>query len=100
MNVDLHLPDEVVEAIAQRASELVLQELEQRAGAGREWLTVEEAAEHLRCSAQRIYELRSDGRLPRHKEGGRALVRRRDLDGLISGEVLSLAEERRRLRSA
>ncbi len=49
-----------------------------------ELLTVKEAAGYLRCTPQRIYELRSDGRLPRTREGGRALVWRRDLDALIA----------------
>lgn len=102
MNVPLLIPAESVEAIAQRAAAIVLEQLGDRAGGEREWLTVAEAAEYIRCQPQRIYELRSDGRLPKHSEGGRALVRRRDLDGLIAGEVASLAVEarRHRLRSA
>jgi excisionase family DNA binding protein len=100
VNVQLALPPEVLEAIARRAAELVL---EHRGGAGDvpELLTVPEAAAYLRCDRQRIYQLRSDGRLPRTSEGGRALVRRVDLDGLVVDEAsLSPALARRRLRSA
>jgi len=98
--MQLNVPPEAVEAIARRAAELVLEQLGDRAGAG-ELLTVPEAAEYLHCSPQRIYELRSSGRLPRTSEGGRALVRRADLDGLVVDESsLSSAHERRRLRTA
>jgi excisionase family DNA binding protein len=99
VNLQLELPPEVLEAIAQRSAEIVL-EL-RGAGEARELLTVPEAAEYLRCDRQRIYQLRSDGRLPRTSEGGRALVRRADLDGLVVDEAsLSPALARRRLRSA
>jgi excisionase family DNA binding protein len=91
----LRMPEEVVDAIARRAAELVLERLDQAGGAG-EWLTVEEAAELLRCQPQRIYTLRSTGRLPRHVEGGRALVARSDLLRLVVDEdALSPAERAR-----
>jgi excisionase family DNA binding protein len=96
----LSLPDDVVEAIAERAAELVLEQLGDR-GHVREFLTVAEAAELLRCEPQRIYELTSDGRLPKVKDGGRVLIRRRDVDvylGVV--ETLAPALQRRRLRSA
>lgn len=47
------------------------------------WLTVDEAAELLRCKPQRIYEMRSSGRLTPHKEGGRAVVSRVDVAALV-----------------
>lgn len=49
-----------------------------------ELLSVQEAAEALRCKPQRIYDLRSLGRLPRTVEGGRAVVRRSDLERLVA----------------
>ena len=58
--VRLTLPDDLFEAIAQRAAAIVLSELaEQRANGmiRNEYLTVVEAAEYLRCSRQRIYDL-------------------------------------------
>ena len=83
MELGLQLPEEVVDAIARRAAELVLERLDDLAPSG-EWLTVQEAAEFLRCRPQRIYDLRADGRLSRHVEGGRrALVSRRELAGLV-----------------
>jgi excisionase family DNA binding protein len=44
------------------------------------FLTVQETAEYLRCSRQRVYDLLSAGRLPRVKEGARTLIRRSDID--------------------
>lgn len=85
MQVGLQLPDDVVEAIARRAAELVLQRLDDLAPAS-EWLSIDEAAAFLRCKPQRIYDLRSDGRLSRHAEGGRALVARRELALLVVDE--------------
>lgn len=49
-----------------------------------ELLSVAEAAEMLRCKPQRVYDLRSAGRLPRTTEGGRAVVRRADLERLVA----------------
>jgi excisionase family DNA binding protein len=58
------------------------------AGADRaepEWLTVPEAAERIRASRQRIYDLCSEGRLRRYKDGSRLLLSRREVDGLVAG---------------
>ncbi len=75
------LLDEFVDRVADR----VVHRLEARESrAQTELLSVPEAAEVLRCKPQRIYELRSAGRLPRTVEGGRAVVRRSDLEGLIA----------------
>jgi excisionase family DNA binding protein len=46
-------------------------------------LTVHEAAERIRAKPQRIYDLLSDGRLTRHKDGSRVLVSRRELDAHV-----------------
>lgn len=77
--VDLLL-DEFVDRVADR----VVHRLEAREPRPQtELLSVPEAAEVLRCKPQRIYELRSTGRLPRTVEGGRAIVRRSDLERLL-----------------
>src|SRR5262249_51538440 len=49
-------------------------------------LSVLEAAQVLRCKPRRVYDLRSAGRLPRTVEGGRAVVRRSDLDKLVADD--------------
>jgi excisionase family DNA binding protein len=51
-----------------------------------ELLTAPEAAERIRAKPQRIYDLCSEGRLRRYKEGSRLLLSRRDVDGLVAGE--------------
>lgn len=83
MELGLQLPDEVVEAIARRAAELVLEQLDELAASRSDWLSIEEAAAFLRCQPKRIYDLRTSGRLTRHVEGGRALVARAELVGLV-----------------
>jgi hypothetical protein len=77
------LLDEFVERVAER----VARHLEARETRPEsELLSVPEAAGVLRCKPQRIYDLRSAGRLPRTLEGGRAVVRRSDLDRLVGEE--------------
>jgi excisionase family DNA binding protein len=48
-----------------------------------EYLSVAEAAERIRAKPQRVYDLLSDGRLTRHKDGSRVLVLRRELDAYV-----------------
>lgn len=91
----LELPREVLEAIAARAAELVLERSPERSESP--YLNVEEAAAFLRCKPQRIYELRTSGRLRRITEGGRALVLRAEVERLIEEEGLPAAREDRRV---
>jgi excisionase family DNA binding protein len=79
--VSLHLaiPDEVIEAIAARAAEIVLERLGDVRGVP-ELLDPGEAAEFLRCRRQRVYELHSAGKLRGYRDGGRLLFRRVDLE--------------------
>jgi len=75
-------PNELVESIAERAVEL----LADRAGpTTAELLTVDEAAELLRCKRQRIYDLVSQRRLPCLKDGSRVLLRRTELLAYLDG---------------
>jgi excisionase family DNA binding protein len=81
------LLDEVIERLAERVADLLEERTRPRlANVAPELLSVTEAAEMLRCKPQRVYDLRSAGRLPRTTEGGRAVVRRSDLERLV-GEV-------------
>lgn len=83
-NLDLLL-DEVVARVAERVVELLssVREVTAQLGGSTDLLSVREAALALRCKPQRIYDLRSSGRLPKTTEGRRAVVRRSDIDGLI-----------------
>jgi excisionase family DNA binding protein len=76
----LHVPDVLVERIAERAAEI----LADRLAAGSEpWIDVEQAAEHLACKPRRIYELVAQRRVPVHRDGRRLLFRRSDLDAAL-----------------
>ena len=89
MNGDLvfTFPPELVEQIAERVADIL--EQRQRPQSERRWLTIPEAAEYIGACPQRVYDLRSSGRLSRHGDGGRALVDRRELDNLISHDQRS-----------
>lgn len=76
--LELSLPPDVLEAIAQRAAELLL---EQRSATTDRspWRTVDEAADYLRCSSrQRIYDLVHEGKLKPRRDGKRLLFHRND----------------------
>jgi excisionase family DNA binding protein len=77
----LPIPDEWLEAIAERVTEL----LAERAPAANSspYLSPIEAAEYLRADRQRVYDLLSSGRLTRHKDGSRVLVSRAELDAYL-----------------
>lgn len=78
----LDIGEELVERIAQRAAELVAERQGGDGDADR-WLTVAEAAEYLRCSTGRVYQLVSARRIPFQKDGSRTLFRRSGLDAWI-----------------
>jgi excisionase family DNA binding protein len=85
VNFELAIPPELVEEIAQRAAQLMRQ-LELEENPLSPYMTVDEAAEFLRCKPKRIYDLRSSGRLSRFNEGGRALVLRSEIEALVLDE--------------
>jgi excisionase family DNA binding protein len=83
--VDISLPPEVVDAVARRALELFIADaVPLRDKPSSPYMTVTEAASYARCSRQRIYDLRSSGRLSRHADGSRALIDRRELDAYLA----------------
>jgi excisionase family DNA binding protein len=77
----MDFPPELIEQIAVRAAELVATR-----GAGQRdaWLSVAEAADYLRCSTGRIYQLVSARRIPFEKDGSRTLFRRSALDRWVA----------------
>ena len=77
MNVAVALSDEDVERVAQRVVALSSD------APPDPWLDVDEAADYLRCSRQRIYDLASMGRLSVGKDGRRSLFRRSTLDAYL-----------------
>jgi excisionase family DNA binding protein len=79
------IPDELVDAIAERAAELVADRIPADAGAS-PWMTVAEAADYLRCDRGRVYDLKSSGRLPASgHDGSRPRFHRAVLDAYLAG---------------
>lgn len=77
----IDLPPEVIDALVEQVAALVLERLAEQPPPDRsEYLTVAEAAEVLRSSRQRVYDLLSSERLTRHRDGSRVLVSRAELD--------------------
>lgn len=75
------LPEAILDVLAAR----VLDELDGRAQAASQsrWMTVRSAAVFLDCGEQRIRNLLTEGRLTRHREGGRTLVARAEVEALV-----------------
>jgi excisionase family DNA binding protein len=78
IEVRVQFSDDVVEAIAQRAADIAVARLGATTNES-DYLTVEEGAALIRASRQRIYDLCSDGRLTRFKDGSRLLLSRAEL---------------------
>ena len=49
------------------------------------WMTAEEAADYLRCSISRLRKLTMLKLVPAHRDGGRVLYQREDLNAFIAG---------------
>ena len=76
-----------MEEIARRAAEIVKRDLSLGGDSnGSPYLTIPEAAAHLRCRRQRVDDLLSQGRLSRVKDGGRTLIARAELEAYLRGE--------------
>jgi excisionase family DNA binding protein len=82
LTVELTLTAEQVDAIAQRAAEILAA---RQVPTASPWLSVAEAAERLRCGKDRIYDLIALGRLQPRRDGRRVLLRTTDLDAYLEG---------------
>jgi excisionase family DNA binding protein len=80
----LSITPDLVDAIAVRVAEVLDGRLRPLPPEG--WIGVEDAAAHLACKPQRIYDLVSQRRLPFRRDGRRVLFRRSDLDGYLAQE--------------
>ncbi len=83
-HLQIELTPAAIEAIAEKAAVLVLTQLTTKPSPLSAYLTVTEAAALARCNTQRIYDLRSSGRLSRTGDGTRALVRRDELEAYLN----------------
>jgi hypothetical protein len=77
----LAIPDDFVERIAQRAAAIVL-ERSSLAESRPAWLTLEQAAKQLDCSADAVRMRVNRGRLVARHQGRRVYVSRRSVEGL------------------
>ena len=78
----IELSDETVQQLVAEVARRVVAELEPSERS--EYVTPAEAADLLRCGRQRIYDLTSAGRLSRYSEGGRTLLLREEVQGLVT----------------
>lgn len=79
----LALPEDVVEAIAERAAEILAASRD-----GREdgWLRgAERIAAYIDCPRSRVYALASARRIPVHHDGSALIARRSELDRWLRG---------------
>jgi excisionase family DNA binding protein len=78
--LNIELPAEVLEAIAERAAVLLR---EQVSTPSDRWLGTKAAADYLGCSTGRLHNLTSAGRIPHHHEGGRLVFSTSEIDEWI-----------------
>jgi excisionase family DNA binding protein len=92
----LSVPEELVERIAHRAAELVLEQLGAANGSASPWLSLREAANYLRVSERQLQRLVSRGKLRSTTIGRRRLLHRDDLDEMATGEDVAPTTPSRR----
>lgn len=79
-SVGIEFSDDFVGALADALAPLIAQRLQPQQA---QWLTAREAAAHLNAPLSRVRKLTSTGALPVHREGGRVLYLRDELDAFI-----------------
>lgn len=84
----LTLGDASLEALAQRVAAILRERApEEPPRDERRYLSVAEAADYLRCSRQRVYDLCSQGTLRRLKDGTRVLLDRGEIDAYLAAHA-------------
>lgn len=79
-SIGIDFSDEFVGALADALAPLIADRLQPEPP---QWLTARQAAEHLNAPLSRVRKLTSTGALPVHREGGRVLYLRSELDDFI-----------------
>lgn len=77
--IEVFFPDELIERIAQRAAEIVLEKQSQSQGDEKEFLRAKEVAEIVPCSVSKIYHLVQLRRIPFEKVGQQLCFRRSEI---------------------
>ncbi len=80
----IELPPEAVQELIEAVVARVLAELEPVERS--EYVTPKVAARFLGCKPQRIYDLVTAGKLSKYSEGGRTLLLREEVRGLVTCE--------------
>jgi excisionase family DNA binding protein len=85
----VELPPEIVETIIAGVTARVLDAVEMKHASEptSPYLTVPEAAELMRASRGRIYDLLSQRRLTRHRDGTRVLLSREEIHRYLAGDA-------------
>ncbi len=79
-SVSVALPPELLEEIAQRTAEIVLERLDAATGSPSPWLSIAESATYLRVSERKLQRLIEKERVRSTTVGRRRLLHRDDLD--------------------
>jgi excisionase family DNA binding protein len=78
--VTFTLGDDALEALARRAAQIVMEEMERRDG----WLRgADEIAAYIGAKRDPVYALVSAGRIPVHRDGSALVAKRSELDAWI-----------------
>lgn len=86
--MNLPVPAELLDVIAERVAGIVLEHLDGRLAQGEGgWLDVGAAARHLCCKPMRVYDLVHQRRLEAHRDGSRLLFRRAELDAYVRADT-------------
>ncbi len=84
IELTVRLTDEQLAEIAERAAALI----PTGTWTASPWLNVTDAAEHLHCGKDRIYDLIALGKLHPRRDGRRVLLHREDLDAYVEGRAV------------
>ena len=84
VTIRIELDARVLDALADRlADKLAVHLVPPGAPAATPWMSAQAAADYIGCSLSRVRKLTMLGDLPTHRDGGRVLYRRDDLDAYI-----------------
>jgi excisionase family DNA binding protein len=84
-DLNLTVPDQLLDAIAQRVADLLADQLTV-ASAPTPWLDVQGAAAYIGdAPTSRVYDLTQQAKLKPHRDGRRLLFHRDDLDAYLRG---------------
>lgn len=94
-SLKITLPPEVLEQLIEQVTAQVVERLKTAQSAPPpKMLTVKQAAGYLGAKPQRIYDLLSQRRLTRYKDGGRTLVSREELEAHVRLDAVALTPKR------